>query len=949
MLSTEVMAAEVMARGDMATQLAEPSLCQQPTTGSVNRTVYSACSALINSDRRKLLNWLFNLLPVLLPVVLPVVLLVSFFIWLIVSSPVWAESSSVEINTDTVLDLPDAVHLLQRTGIGASAVDIESLVGLSRVAAVTRLVNGLTSQPVNPYPEWVDREAPSYWARGDMDVQDRRSFNFARDREMQQLKQWWVREMIETTSPQSERLVLMWHSHFATAYSAIDSESTSMARQHQLFRQHSSGNFRDLLLGIIRDPAMLNYLDNRSNKKQSPNENLAREMLELFTMGEGNFDEFQVREAARSLTGYGVAEARNMSFRFESWPHDKATKILFGQKGKFNGDDLVDAILKQPAVAETIAQLYWRTFISETAVDQPTVLELARQFRDSSYDLELLYRQTLMSGAFWRMDNRGTIIKSPVDLLVGSIRSVGFVPDTWSSLPARLASLGQNLFEPPNVAGWPGGADWITPDRLYNRAQGLQDTLLLDTLALDGTDNVSGDMATPGNMQNSNMQNGNKVIGGDLKAMNQSAAMMDDGNNDQIRSNPIMVRVAGENYQGDPMFELSLKSNGKVVWQSKPQILKGSHDTERYGRTQVLNLPWQVLTLDELSSQISVDAVEFRFVNDNAGATGDRNLFVDWVKVGSSVFHAELGQQRSECPPANPRSAGLLYCRGSVLIDHAQRLSLSSQSDSLSDHDNTTDQPPRALVVDGVYTRWMDDLNKSWSQFVIGFTDVTFEDRTLNTLTLHLVDSDSLGLGLRIEHAGCWPDCFVQWPDCSWKDDVSPTEKSVFFPTNAPRNKELRCQWHSLVEQDKSLIRAIWSTLPSMVDSVSEGRWAKREPEKYRGWQKRVQRMMSELDDDHYGVSRNTTKLHVLKSPFQPETQESSQVLPLVAGVAPEASRKSFDRLLRTESSDEVQALAAVLMPIELVGLVENPSPASSSDSFTALVQIFNNPAYQVR
>lgn len=218
---------------------------------------------------------------------------------------------------------------------------------------------------------------------------------------------------------------------------------------------------------------MLNYLGNRSNKKNSPNEILARELLELFTMGEGEFDEHTVKEAARALTGWTVSVPNNMTFSIAHWDQDKGNKTLFGRSGSFDGDDLIDLILEQPAAARHLARVFWRNFVSEFIVDEDAIASLATTFRESNFELEALYRAVLESSAFWDDVYRGHIVKSPVDLLIGTIRTTGVVPKRWQAIPAELDNLGQALFDPPNVAGWKGGRNWITPDRLLSRRAAL--------------------------------------------------------------------------------------------------------------------------------------------------------------------------------------------------------------------------------------------------------------------------------------------------------------------------------------------------------------------------------------------------------------------------------------------------------------------------------------------
>ena len=255
---------------------------------------------------------------------------------------------SILASTLEPLSLPDARHLLTRTGIGASPTEIENFIGLTRRQAVEKIIAGLQTEPQSQPPEWTKKASPYHWRTPELSSKEKQKFRVARYNEMQSLRRWWVQEMISTTSPQTERLTLFWHNHFATSFLGINNQAISIARQHAMFREYGSGNFRQLLKQIIRDPAMLNYLDNNNSNKEKPNENFARELMELFSLGEGNYTEQDVKNAARALTGYTIEGTNDQQFMFRYWAHDDSEKSIFGKTGNFNGDDLVDLILTQP-------------------------------------------------------------------------------------------------------------------------------------------------------------------------------------------------------------------------------------------------------------------------------------------------------------------------------------------------------------------------------------------------------------------------------------------------------------------------------------------------------------------------------------------------------------------------------------------------------------------------
>ena len=824
------------------------------------------------------------------------------------------------------LSFADAVHLLQRTGIGASPIEISRILGLDRSTAVNQLIENLDVSPATALPEWVNRPAPAFWARGDMGQDDARDFDRARDREIVQLKRWWVREMIETTSPQTERLVLMWHSHFATAYSGVNRQSTSIARQNQMFRHLGSGNFKTLLKAIVRDPAILNYLDNTSNKKESPNENLARELLELFTMGEGNFDEQLVREAARALTGYNIAEGRNMSFQFEAWPHDEGKKNLFGEVGHFNGDDLIDRILEQPQVATHIARLFWRTFVSDTNTDPNQIDNLAHRFRESGYDIKTLYRATLNSNGFWRAENRGTIIKSPVDLLIGTIRSLGQSPSHWQSLHSWLARFGQDLFEPPNVAGWPGGAYWVAPDRLHNRMTGLMEALSVEQEGVVGESQAGRTRI--------------KLSAADGMA---GESMMSDKRSSDSRPKqfPISIKLAAENYQGAVEFDLVLRKAGRKVWSSGKIVVVNGHDTERFGRVEGASMPWQILQLGSLDSGVHPDTIEARFLNDKAGPSGDRNLYIDWVRVADYSFFAADGRQDSGCVPMDARSAGNFYCQGILRVDRR-----TEESPDKATIEQVLDRG--GVVAGRVHTWWMDNPDNAWSQMVIGLTDVQLRSQQsdvtrLHTLMINLVEAEGPGFGIRLDSTGCWPDCVREWPDCAWKSEHDSRDRSLFFPARPPSDQTLQCHWEKLGQDGRQLVRSVWRVIPELLVATAAGRKAANRPARFERWEKKVSDMLADLDRSYYQVPTDIAKqpkLMILNTAQQPVSEWINQSDPEVAGESYTAYAAAVERLNSDNFIDGEFSLARVLSSIPLM---------SSSGQLNNLKAIIEDPAYQVR
>ena len=217
------------------------------------------------------------------------------------------------------------------------------------------------------------------------------------------------------------------------------------------------------------DPAMVIYLDNASNRKGQPNENFAREVMELFTLGEGHYGEADIKEAARAFTGWSI-DPDTGEFVFRPFIHDDGVKTVLGRSGNFDGDAVLDILLAQPATAEFVVGKLWKEFVSP-APDPVEVKRIARMFRDNRYNIKVALRALLTSDAFYALPNRATLIKSPVDLVVGTVRQ--FHIQAGDVLPFVLATrqLGQDLFAPPNVKGWPGGDAWINSATLLQRKQ----------------------------------------------------------------------------------------------------------------------------------------------------------------------------------------------------------------------------------------------------------------------------------------------------------------------------------------------------------------------------------------------------------------------------------------------------------------------------------------------
>jgi hypothetical protein len=424
-----------------------------------------------------------------------------------------------------------AAHLIERAGFGAPPEEIARLAKLTPRQAVDELVDYQSiRQDLLPFDEsliWdagmdpfppsraeavrIARERgvglgeavlPPGTQRRLQPVVDKFFYSLlANGIETQRLGLWWANRMLSSKRPLEEKLTLFWHGHFATGQNKVR-DYRMMLRQNELFRTQATGRFRDLLVGILKDPAMLVYLDNGENIKSHPNENFGRELLELFTMGVGNYSEHDVREAARAFTGWTNDV---LDFKFDAAQHDSGTKTFLGKAGALDGEDIVNTILAQPVTAEFITAKVYR-FLVRDEMAPAVKTELARTYRDGGYDLKPVLKRIFLSRDFYSPASVGVQIKSPVLLVVSTYRKMGLreIP-TIPDFGRMTASLGQSLFEPPNVAGWAGGRTWITPSTLLNRGNLMRGVLFPDVAgfrppdrAMSATDSRVGQRLSQG-------------------------------------------------------------------------------------------------------------------------------------------------------------------------------------------------------------------------------------------------------------------------------------------------------------------------------------------------------------------------------------------------------------------------------------------------------------------
>ena len=371
-------------------------------------------------------------------------------------------------------DYAHARHLLTRAGFSGTPEEIARVQARGLAAAIAHLVDyetvpdslaphGIEPRRLPPREELAQMTAEARQRRVQMSQRDDR-------RAFEQVRNWWLQRLLRSQRPLEEKLTLFWHGHFTSGHREVRN-AYHMAVQNDLLREHASGNFAEFVREISRDPAMLAYLNNNQNSRRAPNENYARELLELFTLGAGNYSEKDIKEAARAFTGWRF---QNSSFVFVPRDHDYGEKEFLGRTGRFDGDDIIRIVLEQEAAPRFVA----RKLLAFFAVE-PTEAELepyARILRERGWELKPLLRTLFASEWFYSDRVRARQIKSPLALVVTFAREMGATELPSEPLLRACANVGQELMQPPNVKGWDGGPAWITSSNLltrYNITKGM--------------------------------------------------------------------------------------------------------------------------------------------------------------------------------------------------------------------------------------------------------------------------------------------------------------------------------------------------------------------------------------------------------------------------------------------------------------------------------------------
>jgi uncharacterized protein (DUF1800 family) len=420
-------------------------------------------------------------------------------------------------------DARKARHLLNRAGFGPTLEEVDAYVRMGFDDAVDRIIhydkipdplappawlnqpldlpelpagvglgrpknppeaNPPGAAPPNPVPGAANQAAPDQEQLRRL----RQTLMRANRLRIEELRAWWVDRMVRTPRPLEEKMTLFWHGHFATQAIKVKIPQ-AVYLNNELLRRNATGSFRDLVLDVSRDPAMIIYLDSNQNRREHPNENYARELMELFTLGIGHYTEDDVKEAARAFTGWslGIEGAGGMrpgagrlllrlaanqarpAFRFRPAWHDNGEKQFLGRRGSFDGSDIVRIILEQPACAEFVCAKLVRYFVGEDRPEPELVAGLVEVMRRSDYQIKPVLDTLFRSQAFYAGDVIGGQIKSPLQLVAGAVKQLHAAVDPPEALTRALLQMGQIPFDPPNVAGWHGGRQWINTSTLLAR------------------------------------------------------------------------------------------------------------------------------------------------------------------------------------------------------------------------------------------------------------------------------------------------------------------------------------------------------------------------------------------------------------------------------------------------------------------------------------------------
>ena len=366
-----------------------------------------------------------------------------------------------------------AAHLLDRAGFGGTPAEIDVLVGMGLEKAVNSFIKADDDSDLFPRSELLMPEQRLLYkqrekaaATEDERREVRRELGKVEGASMLDLRLWWLNRMRYTAAPLQEKATLFWHGHFATSNQKVN-DSYLMWQQNDTLRRYALGKFPDMLKAMSRDPAMIRWLDLGDSRKNHPNENFAREVMELFSLGEGHYTEKDIQESARAFTGYRVNYEKGQ-FHFQEKDFDSGAKTFFDKTGPWTGDDIIDAIVAQPQCARFIGKKLWVFFVAENPSEE-ILGGIAELLISNGYDIGATLSTIFRSAAFYSPKVVHHQIKGPVQWMIQTTKMLEIpLPDS-RVLENSLSALGQVVFAPPNVKGWDGGRSWISASSLLYR------------------------------------------------------------------------------------------------------------------------------------------------------------------------------------------------------------------------------------------------------------------------------------------------------------------------------------------------------------------------------------------------------------------------------------------------------------------------------------------------
>ena len=709
----------------------------------------------------------------------------------------WLNTHSEIYFSDAVLDADEVSYVLRKVGFDPAISEIVPWIGKPRSALIDYLMASLTTQPVLQPPSWTS-ESVRYWGQGNWPESRRAAFRSSRQQEVGQFRQWWTAQMLSTPSPMGERMVLFWENTFVAGFSGLDQRSHAQWYHHETIRKHALGNYADLIGAMVRDPAILTYLDNNQNRKDAPNENFARELLELFTLGEANYTESDIKNSARALAGWHVSEFGDLSFERSAWAEDRGIKTIFGQRGRFNGDDMAQLILSQPAASRHLATRLWNEFVSHDVPPKEVVDVWAESLIATGYNIGQFLEVILKTEYFWDPVYRGTSVKSPVELVVGVARSSQLDHLSLQQIDAALSAMGQTLFDPPDVSGWGYGEYWLDPSFLIERDQFLGQFL------------------------------------------NSKQSMKSNESEAPDQGKLLKVKLAGEAYNGPPDYQVTVFYDGGKRWRSERSHVSVARDTQRLGRYKdESEWIWETVQFALPEDLNNIEDIQIKFAYDAAGNGGDRNLFIGGVEwLGNSV-PGTAGTQSPGCggdPEGKRRHPDRLYCSGTVSFDWPELLAARKQMNR--NHKNVS-YAPEDMVTRELVLEWITPPSQGGYQDIsVMFDGLSFEGREWDFFGFSLSKDKKGRYRINFNERRCSPSCFSTWPFKAWKDKAG--VKHVSVPLNAYDNWSYE-QYRGLKSDDKRLVKALF-TLVGDVEKKVIGSPIHREPDSEAIWLERLQK-----------------------------------------------------------------------------------------------------------